>query len=192
MSYVRFSEKFPSWDELPVAPRVPTPEEVAELRTFAIKLLKRQLEHPELSWLDHQDLINLLNDEATLGNVTFLQSAFKAETYFELKDELANKGIEIFNPEVEKLYCSYAVMHERAVLMADYLLEHRELIPDGVTKKMVLIAADGYLIRCLADAWCYVYQLSLAGVEFYTLDRNDPKAAYVHKLLSKLTTLERL
>ncbi len=190
MSYFRLGEEFPSWDELPVAPQEPTSEEVAELRQIALKLIQRQLAHPELTKLSHDDLVELLHDEKWLNNPTFLQDAMEAETYFELKDELAGQGFEIFNPAVEGCYCSYEVMHERARLMADYICTHPEALPEGVSQDKVRRATKCYLYDYLATAWCYVHQLALEGVELYSLERKDPRAAVVYELLSNLTKPE--
>lgn len=185
MSYITPDDKYPIY--MWPAPYNPTPEDEAYLRQIAIKFIQRQLEYPEITNIDREHLIQMLHDENVIGRFSFQEYALEVETYFDLKAEMADKGIEIFNPKIEHDCCSFEVALERAKLMASYLCEHPEMMPEGVTKEKVVAATKCYLSHYLDEAWCYVYKQKLAGVEFYTLKRDDPNAVYVYDVLSNLT-----
>lgn len=171
-------------DQLPVTHEL-TPEEEVALRQIAIKFIQRQLDHPELTKLSHQTLVKMMSDEKLLSRISFLECAVEAETYFELKDELAVKGIEIFNPKIEDFYCSYEVAIKRANLMASYICNHPEMLPN-ISKDRVIAGSVGNHFFDFARAWCYVYKQELAGVEFYTLKHDDQRAIYVYAIFNRL------
>lgn len=184
MSYILCDEKYVPVDQLPVI-HEPTPEEKAALRPIAIKFIQRQIDHPELTKLSYKTLVKMMHNDTLLSRISFLESALKGETYFALKDELAIKGIEIFDPKIENCCCSYEVVFKRARLMADYICNHPEMLPD-VSSDRVIAGAEGRPCFYLAEAWCYVYKQELAGVEFYTLQHDDPRASYVYEILNHL------
>lgn len=190
MAIILSSMKAHSWDEIPLDNKH-TPEEASALRQITLKFLQRQIEHPEITNLSKDSLIKMMHDENLLGRYFIQEHALHAETYFELKDELALKGIEIFDPAIENSCCSYEVLFNRAQMMVSYIKEHPEMLPDGLTVDELSLAAESHsaysqLSGYLAEAWCYVYKQKLAGIDFCDLEQNDECAVRVYKILNNL------
>lgn len=156
-----------------------TPEEEALHRLYFKKLIKRMLAHPELIPLGCTlEDVRLCMTNGNLDNPNYQDSAFDAETYFEFKDEMASKGIKVFNAEIEHFHSSKEVQEERAQNMMEYLLNHQSLMSllsdygidnnDMINPKFI---KRSYYV--FAKAWCFVIQQKLAGVELYLLDVNS-------------------
>lgn len=156
-----------------------TPEEEALHRLYFKKLIKRMLAHPELVPLGNTlEDVRLCLTNGSIDNPNYQNSAFEFETYFEFKDEMASKGIKVFNAEIEHAYSSKEVQEARAQKMREYLLNHQSLMSvlsdygidnnDMINPKFL---KRSYYV--FAKAWCFVTQQKLAGVELYLLDINS-------------------
>ena len=166
-----------------------TPEEEALHRALGQKLIKRMLAHPEIApyGKTKEKLLNMLTD-GSLDNPRFQHFAFEAETYFEFKDEMALKGINVFNAGIEHVCSSLDVQNDRAQKMIEYLSDHESLLSDnGINRDDLVnpkfIKKGTYF---LARAWCFVLQLKLAGIDVALLPTNDENRLMLDNLLNPL------
>lgn len=166
-----------------------SPEEDAMYRLFGQKLIKRMLAHPELiPWGCTKEALENDLSNGYLNNRQFQEFALKAETYFQLKDAMALKGMKLFDAELEHHCSSDAVKAERAQKMITYLLEHQNLLgedsldaADLVNPKLI---SKGTLF--LAQAWCFVLQQKLAGIDLYALSEKSLDRQHLAELLAPL------
>lgn len=166
-----------------------TPEEEALHRLYFKKLIKRMLAHPELVPLGNTlEDVRLCMTNGSLDNPNYQESAFEAETYFEFKDEMASKGIKVFNAEIEHVYSSKEVQKERAHNMIEYFKNHKSLLSADAIDADDLV--NPKFIRkgtyFLAKAWCFVVQLNLAGIELFSLPEDDNNKKIFNDMIEPL------
>ena len=65
--------------------------------------------------------VRLCMTNGNLDNPNYQDSAFDAETYFEFKDEMASKGIKVFNAEIEHFHSSKEVQALISLRPCSYL-----------------------------------------------------------------------
>ena len=166
-----------------------TPEEEALHRLYCQKLIKRILAHPELVPLGHTvDSVRAMLTDGSIADPRFQDLAFDAETYFEFKDEMAAKGIQVFNAKIEHIFSSEKVQKDRAQKMREYFLNHQSLLSDEAINRSDLdnpkfIKRSFYF---LAEAWCFIVQQNLAGVELYLLDANAEEIKHFFDIIEPL------
>ena len=166
------------------------PEEEALHRSYCAKLIDRMIEHPKLvpfgrtpegmrqmltnGWLD-------IPENQTYG--------FEVESYFERKEELAAKGVKIFNAAIEHSFSSAQVQSERAQQMIAYLRQHEELLP-ALSITTATLADHEYTRKrtyFLAEAWCFICEQEVAGIDLMRLPANDAKRLQLNELLKPLS-----
>ena len=102
---------------------------------------------------------------------------------------MAANGINVFDPQIEHQFSSNKVKRERANLMVAYLEKYPQMLPDSLDLKKIKTSLDNNrIVRCLAEAWCYVYKQKLSGTDLYQLDPIDPNASPAYDALKKINT----
>lgn len=137
MGIVLSSMKAHSWDEVPLDNN---------------PMIERMLAHPELAPRDKtKEILTSMLTDGSLDHLLVQEFAAKVEPYFELKDELASKGIAIFNTDIEHACSSEAVQQERSQKMVNYLLEHQCLLSADTINTNDLVNPN--LIKKVTTSW---------------------------------------
>ena len=131
--------------------------------------------------------------DGTLDNPRFQDCEAETEVYFELKDEMASKGIQIFNAPIEHAHSSAEVQKKRAQLMVKYLLEHKCLLsPDTIDEADLanpkFLAKTTYI---MAWAWCFVWERKLAGIELYQQDADSADRKQLSEIFAPLVRFKQ-
>lgn len=171
-----------------------TPEEEALHRLYCKKLIDRMLTHPELVPLGStRESVQSMLTDGSIDNPQLQDFAFEAETYFEFKDEMASKGIKVFNASIEHACSSEQVQRMRAQKMVEYFLSHKSLLcSDKIDEKD--LANQNFIKKgfyFMANAWCYVLQLKLAGIELFSLDDNKEEKEHFWFILEPLIVCKK-
>ncbi len=171
-----------------------TPEERALLHDLGKKLVERMLANPDLiPFTTTKEKVAMMLTDGTLDDHSFQDYEAKAEVYFELKDEMASKGIQIFNAPVEHAHSSAEVQKKRAKLMVKYLLEHKCLLsPDTIDEDD--LANPKFLAKTtysMAEAWCFVWERKLAGVELYQQDADSADRKHMAEIFAPVVLLKK-
>lgn len=166
-----------------------TPEEEALHRLYCKKLIDRMLTHPELVPLGStRESVQSMLTDGSIDNPQLQDFAFEAETYFEFKDEMASKGIKVFNASIEHACSSEQVQRMRAQKMVEYFLSHKSLLSADAIDADDLV--NPKFIRkgtyFLAKAWCFVVQLNLAGIELFSLPEDDNNKKIFNDMIEPL------
>ena len=166
-----------------------SPEERARLRALGKKLVERMLANPDLiPFTTTRDRVAEMLTNGDLDNPLFQDFRANHEIYFELKDEMASKGIQIFNARLEHEYSSAEVQKARAQKMVEYLRKHKNLLSADTIDEADLanpkfIAKTTYI---MAWAWCLVWERKLAGIELYQQDADSDDRKLLAEIFAPL------
>ncbi len=171
-----------------------SPEERARLRALGKKLVERMLANPDLiPFTTTRDRVAEMLTNGDLDNPLFQDFRACHELYFELKEELARKGIQIFNARLEHEYSSAEVQKARAQKMVEYLRKHKNLLSADTIDEADLanpkfIAKTTYI---MAWAWCLVWERKLAGIELYQQDADSDDRKLLAEIFAPLVRFKQ-
>ena len=171
-----------------------SPEEQAKLHDLGKKLVERMLANPDLiPFTTTKERVAEMLTNGDLDNPLFQDFRANHEIYFELKDEMASKGIHIFNARLEHEYSSAEVQKKRAKLMVKYLLDHKCLLSADTIDETDL-ANPKFLYKTtyvMAWAWCFVWERKLAGIELYKQDADSEDRKHLSEIFAPLVPLKK-